>query len=140
MREEKQMPEEGNKDLVRRWVKEAWIGHNPKAIPEFFARDYAVNGEEIGPEGVKRSVEWLMATFGDPSVDIDDLVAEGDKVVMRWTLRGEHVGVFLGVAPTGRTIELRGINVYRMAGGRIAENHEVVDIHGLLRQLGIAPA
>ncbi len=134
------MPEEGNKGMVRRWIEEAWDGQNPDAIGELFAPDYAVNGEAIGPEGVKRSVGWLKATFGNPSLTVEDLVAEGDKVVMRWALRGEHAGEFMGVAPTGRTVELRGINVYRLAGDKIVENHEVVDIYGLLQQLSDAPA
>ena len=133
------MTSEENKSVVRRWAEEVWGGRNPAVIEELFAPDYAVNGEVLGTEGVRHSAEWLRATLGDPELTIEDLVSEGDKVVMRWTMRGEHRGKFLGVAATGRRVLLEGINVYRLAGGKIAENHEVVDLYDLLRQLGAAP-
>ncbi|MDQ3856522.1 MAG: ester cyclase [Chloroflexota bacterium] len=133
------MREEGNKEMVRRWDEEAWGGNDRDVIDHVLAPDYTVNGEAIGAEGVERSVEWLQATFRYPHLTLEDLVAEEDKVVLRWGLHGEHTDAFLGVTPTGRTLEPRGINVYRLAGGRIVENHEVVDIHGLLEQLGTTP-
>lgn len=130
------MTTERNKALVRRWIEQVWAGENLAAIPDLFAPGYAVNGAHVGPEGVRGSVEALRVAFPDAAVTVANLVAEGDRVVLRWTMTGEHRGAFLGVPPTGRRVTLTGINIYRISGGRIAANEEVADIAGLLRQLG----
>ncbi len=132
-------PEHRNKVVVRRFVEEAWNGRNLAVISDLFAPDYSVNGVFVGIEGVKRAVESLRSIFGDASITIADLVAEGDRVVARWALQGEHRGEFMGVAPTGRQVELTGINIYRLAANTITENHEIIDIHGLLSQLVAKP-
>ena len=133
------MTTERNKALVRRWIEEVWGGGNLAAIRDLFAPGYTVNGAHIGPEGVRESVEALRVAFPEAALAIADLVAEGDRVVLRWTLTGEHRGAFLGVPPTGRRVAFAGINIYRIAGGSIAANDEVADIAGLIRQLGSIP-
>ena len=133
------MSTEENKDIARRWVDEVWGKQDLSAIEDLFAPDYAVNGQPLGVEGVRRSVISLRSIFGDPTVEIEDLIAERDKVVMRWTMRGTHQGAFMGVPPTGKRVTLTGINIYRVAGGKIVENHESVDLLGLLEQLGAGP-
>jgi steroid delta-isomerase-like uncharacterized protein len=134
------VPSADNKAIVRRWIEEVWGKRALDAIDDLFAADYAVNGQVIGPEGVRQGVAWLRTTFHDASIRVDDLIAEGDKVVMRWTLEGTHRGAFMGVAPTGKQVRLTGINIYRVVDKRILENHESVDVFGMLRQLGMAVA
>jgi steroid delta-isomerase-like uncharacterized protein len=123
------------KATVRSWI-DAWGHANLDAVDDLFAPDYAVNGNEVTPEGVKQAIVWLHATFGNPVLTVDDIVAEADRVAVRWTLRGSHEGPFNGIAATGKPVTLSGINIYRLAGGKIKENHESVDVYGLLMQLG----
>ena len=67
--------------------------------------------------------------------EVDDLIAEGDKVVVRWRLLGTHKGDFLGIAPTGRAIALKGIAIYRVKDGKLMERWVVSDLHGLLEEI-----
>jgi steroid delta-isomerase-like uncharacterized protein len=124
-----------NTAVIRRWV-EAWHGDNLDVLDELFAPTYAVNGRPIGLEGIKQSVRYLRTVFGDPSLTIEDLVAERDRVVLRWTLRGNHSDTFMDIPPAGNPVTLTGTNIYRLADGKVAENWENVDVYGLLRQLG----
>ena len=79
------------------------------------------------------------AAFADLRVTIEDLVAEGDKVVKRFTLRGTHTGAFEGLPPTGKQIMLDGITIVRLADGKIQEIWEAYDMLGVLQQLGVIP-
>lgn|SRR6476661_8409672 len=121
--------------LMGRWI-QAWTTQDDAEIARLFSPDYAVNGVRIGTEGVARSVRFLHAVFGGASMTVHDLIAAGDRIVLRWTLTGVQQAPFLGVPPTGRQVMLNGTNIYRLADGRIAENWENVDVYGALRQLG----
>jgi predicted ester cyclase len=85
---------------------------------------------------------WAMLLRGLPDLHltIEDLVAEGDKVVMRASVTGTHQGEYMGVQPTGKSIAYNEIFIWRFAGGRIAEMWGVVDIFSQMRQLGVIPA
>lgn len=72
----------------------------------------------------------------DPVWTIDDIIAERDKVVLRWHNTGTHRGTFLGVEATGRSFTFRGIDIYRIREGKMAEHWNVVDAYGFLRQVG----
>ena len=78
----------------------------------------------------------LHAAFSPLDVTVDELVAEGDKVAVRWRLRGVHSGEFMGLAPTGKEVQLSGINIYRLAAGKIVSNHEQADVAEQMRRLG----
>lgn len=121
--------------LIDRWVR-AWNAQDDAEIGRLFSPEYAVNGVPIGPDGVARSVRFLQAVFGDATMTVHDVLAAGDKVAVRWSLTGVHQAPFLGVPPTGQQVTLNGTNIYRLAGGQIAENWENVDVYGALRQLG----
>lgn len=125
----------GTVTIIERWV-QAWNALDGAEIERLFSADYTVNGMRIGAEGVTRSVQFLHAVFGDASMVVHDLLAAGEKVAVRWSLTGVHQAPFLGVPPTGQRVTLNGTNIYRLAGGRIAENWENVDVYGALRQLG----
>jgi predicted ester cyclase len=81
-----------------------------------------------------------IAAFPDMRVPIEDVVAEGDKVAVRWALEATHQGAFLGILPTGKRIRMNGISILRPADGKIAEQWEQSDRMGLLQQLGVIPA
>ena len=81
-----------------------------------------------------------LGTFPDARVTVEDQVAEGDKVVSRWTATGTHTGDLMGTAPTGRSIEIPGITISRFSGGKIAEDWYQSDDLGMMQQLGVIPS
>ena len=76
----------------------------------------------------------------DPHFSIEDMIAEGDRVAVRWTNSGKHVGPFLGAPPTNRPFSIAGIDIYRLEDAKLAEHWHVVDVYGQLIQLGLLPA
>lgn len=86
-----------------------------------------------------RVIEAFRNAFPDLVVTLEDQTAEGDKVVSRYTGRGTRRGEFLGIAPTGREVELSGVTIFRLRGGNIVEGWDFYDGLGLLRQLGAMP-
>lgn len=81
----------------------------------------------------------MRAAFPDVRYEIDDVIAEGDRVVVRWTRVGTHLGPFRGIAPTGRRVTHSGVRIWRFAGGRAVDMWGVEDVHGLLGQVTAAP-
>lgn len=136
---------EHNKALVRRGVEQVWNGANFDAADEIVAHDFVVHasrpGNEIhGSEGAKQYFAMLHQAFPDLKFTIDDHIAEGDRVVTRWSARGTHKGEFQGIPPTGKEVTLSGIDIDRIAGGKIVECWMNLDELGLLQQLGVIPA
>jgi steroid delta-isomerase-like uncharacterized protein len=118
---------EGKVELADVLVAEDFINHNP------------VPGQAPGREGLKAAVNSLRAAFPDLSVNLEDVISQGDKVVLRDTIRGTHQGPFAGVPPTGRTITVSRISVFRVVDGQIKEHWGLVDMLGVLQQLGAIP-
>jgi predicted ester cyclase len=108
--------------------------------PGFLNHDPPLPGAPAGPEGMRQAAAVFRAAFPDWRSDVEQLVAEGDLVVEVFTARGTHRGELLGAAPTGREVVLRGVNIFRLAGGQIVERWGRLDELGLLRQLGLVPA
>ncbi len=133
-----------NVAVARRWTEEALDGGNLAVLDEILAADivYAagVFPELRGRDAVKRALGALLTGFPDARFTVDQVIADGDVVAIRWTGRGTHEAAFLGVAPTGNSVEWTGINVYRIACGRIAEGWSEADGLGILRQVGALPA
>ena len=125
---------EANKTLVRRWI-DAWIANDITILDELFAPNYTVNGVQIGIEGVKKGVQFLHSVLADISAEANETVAEKDKVVIRWTVRGRHTGNFMGIPPTGQELELTGINIYQIVDHRIVANHEQTNISEVIQRL-----
>jgi len=128
-----------NKALVRRFFEEAVDGGDTGLLAKLVASDHvrhASDGDLYGREGVRIDVAEWRAGFPDLNVTVEDLLAERDRVVCRFVLRGTHAGPFLGLAPTGRAVAVSGIGIDRIAGGRLAESWVALDGLGLLRQLG----
>jgi steroid delta-isomerase-like uncharacterized protein len=145
LREEHTVTLEENKALVRRFVQEVWGEGNLDVIDELVAPDFCVYyplmRETVhGPEAFKQVITRIHAGLSDVECVSEDVIAEGDQVVVRWTLRGTHAGEIQGVPPTGKQLALTGIGIYRLADGKIAEERGEEDALGYLRQLGVIPA
>ncbi len=139
------MTTEENKAISRRVGEEIFNGGDLDLADELYAPDYVLHDPSLpedlhGPEGLKRYVAMTRAAFPDARVTVEDQVAEGDKVVDRWTARGTHTGEFMGIPPTGRRIEVSGVTISRFAGGKIAEDWYQGDDLGMMRQLGVIPS
>src|SRR5437588_9512585 len=128
----------GNKALLRRYKTGFLNVRDVDALGEVAAVDYldhaAFPGQVPGLDGLKQRVSILWSAL-DPHWTIDDIVAERDLVVLRWHLVGRHVGPFLGIAPTGKPCVIRGIDMYRVRDGRMAEHWNVVDMYGFWQQV-----
>ncbi len=134
---------EENKAIVRRF-EEVFNEKRVDRADEFVAQDYidhaALPGQAPGLEGAKQKWAMFIAATPDMRVLIEDMVAEGDKVVARWTYEGTHHGELLGIPPTGKRFRTSGISIYRLAKGKVAEVWEEFDRLGMLQQLGVVPA
>jgi steroid delta-isomerase-like uncharacterized protein len=136
---------ERNKALVRRSLEEIYTGGNVAAADEVFAADFVSwdptfpNGVLRGPEGIRSNVERGHASFENWRFDIEDVVAEGDRVVTRVVMRGRSKAEFLGMAPTGGEVEVSGITIHRIADGKIVERWGNWNTIGMLQQLGRLP-
>lgn len=137
------MSTESNKAVVRRYYDEALNAGRVDVLDELAVEDYQENdplpGQGDGRPGLKQRVQIFIEGLA-PNFTIDDVVAEGDRVVVRWTNNGTHVGSFLGIPPTGRSFRIAGIDIHRMENGRLAEHWHVVDQLTMLQQLGLIPS
>ena len=136
--------DQGNGAVARRFFA-AWMGGDPAALDEVVAPDYVFHdpadpATPPGPAGAKAMAAGFRAAFADLRLVEEDYVVGGAQVVYRWRVRGTHRGAFAGVPPTGRAVEFSGIEIVRLAGGRIVEHWDEIDALGLLRQLGAGPA
>ena len=139
------MMSEENKEKVRRFLQEAFNEGNLGVAHELFASNYVLhdpaNPEEVrGPEGIKGFVQMYRSAFPDSHITVEDLIAEGDKVVTRFRARGTHQGELFGVAPSGNQVEVTGITISRFEGGKIAEDWTNSDTLGLMQQIGAVPS
>ena len=92
-----------------------------------------------GPAGYLAIIGMMRGGFPDIQWTLEEIVAEGDKVAARFTMRGTHRGTFFGVPPTGKTISVQAMNIYRLSGGQFVEEHGQPDMLGLLQQIGAVP-
>lgn len=93
-------------------------------------------GGTLGPQGFRDFYSAIRSALPDARYEVDDLIAEDDKVVVRWRLLGTHKGAFGGIAPTGKAITLRGIAIYRLEADKLMERWVVTDLHALLEEIG----
>jgi steroid delta-isomerase-like uncharacterized protein len=133
------MTVEENKDLVYRFVERFWNNGDTSAIGELMAADAIIDSPVRDTGQLKEFNRMMRTAFPDWHSTPEELVAEGDKVVERWTGRGTHRGEFQGIAPTGRRVEVPGVVFYRIAGGKIVEFRGSFDALGMLQQLGAMP-
>jgi predicted ester cyclase len=129
-----------NLSVVRRFHERLWGAADFSAIDDVIEPDAVTHwgDDEAGAvDAIRRDVERYFGAFSDVRTSVDDLVGGGDKVVLRWTTTGTHTGPYGKVEPTGRTITMRGVDIYRLAGGRIVEAWALWDALDVYQQLGI---
>jgi len=131
---------EQNKALIRRFTEE----HDKrKTLPdEMCAPGYTLHFQGNPPmdlKSTKQLVEMMYAAIPDAKHTIEDVIAEGDKVVVRLTIRGTHKGDLMGIAPTGKQVTMSGIDILRISGGKVAEDWFAFDQMGLMQQIGAVP-
>jgi len=125
-----------NKQVVQRIYE---VGINERRLEltaELISPDYVGPQGERGPGGFNENVQSLLAAFPDIRFRIEDLLAEGDRVVVRWAWTGTHTGAFRGIAPTGRSVSTTGIVLYQLRNGQVVRNWLENDRLGVLQQLG----
>jgi steroid delta-isomerase-like uncharacterized protein len=139
------MSAEQNKAVVRQMVEEVFNRGDTSLVDKFLAPDF-VEHEELPPgiprnrEGVKQLTAMFRGAFPDFKATIDDLIAEGDKVVIRQTWSGTHKGEFMGIPPTGKRVSFGVIDIIRVAGDKCVEHWGQMDSMGMMQQLGAVPA
>jgi steroid delta-isomerase-like uncharacterized protein len=136
------MSTEANKTVVRRFTEASNTGSLAmfdELLADAFVDHSAPPGFPNDREGQKQFTMMLRTGFPDASQTIDELIAEGDKVVMRWTGRGTNRGEFMGIPATGKPVTVTGIDIFRLEGGTIVEHWSNWDMMGMMQQLGVAP-
>jgi steroid delta-isomerase-like uncharacterized protein len=126
-REVEEIFNEGKLELVDEYVAEDFVGHSP-AAPE----------DSHGPEGYREYVRAARSAFPDLEVTIEDLIAEDDLVCRRTRFTGTHEGEFMGIEPTGNTVDVSGAVIYRIEDDQVAESWGQNDLMGMMEQLGVA--
>lgn len=133
---------EENKAVVRRCYEQVLNLNRPEVAQEIVASDFVVHGgppgTPSGPRALTGIGERLRAGFDGSTFEIDDLVAEGDRVAVRWTMRGTHTGEYFGIPPTGARVALHAIVIFRVVDGQLAELWPLIDHPGLRRQIEAA--
>jgi steroid delta-isomerase-like uncharacterized protein len=139
------MSTEQNKALIRRLMEEVFNQGDTSLVDELFAPDF-VEHEELPPgiphgiEAVKTLPTVFRNAFPDFQITIDDVIAEGEKVVARSTWSGTHRGEFMGIPPSGKSVSFGVYDTIRIAGGKIVEHWGQMDELSLMQQLGVIPA
>jgi steroid delta-isomerase-like uncharacterized protein len=139
------MSTEQNKTIVRRYWEEVWNQGNLAVVDELIAADFdghpAPSDADFGrgPAGQKQLVGLYRGAFPDMRMTIDDMAADGERVVLRWTARGTNTGEMMGMPATGRPSTVTGIVINRLAAGKIVESWTNFDALGMMQQLGVIP-
>jgi steroid delta-isomerase-like uncharacterized protein len=138
------MSVEQNKALFRRFVEEVFNKGDISAVNELLTPDF-VEREELPPgmprdrEGIKQMTMMFRGAFPDFNVTIDDMIAEGDKLVVRTTWNGTQKGEFMGIPPSGKRVSFGVIDIIRISGGKFVEHWGLMDSSAMMQQLGAVP-
>jgi steroid delta-isomerase-like uncharacterized protein len=136
---------ERNVEVVRSWIDHAWSQGNLTVADDlltdgFVLHDPVASREVVGRDAERALIAGLRASIPDLAFTIDDLVADGDAVTIRWIAEGAHGGDLLGFPSTGRALAVRGVDMYRLEDGRIAESWTFWDLPGMLRAVSAPTA
>lgn len=133
---------EANKAIARRFFEQVWNKGNLDVIDETHAAGYVLHdptGDIQGTEGLRQFVMVYRTAFPDFHVTIEDEIAEGDMVVLRWTVTGTHKAELMGIPPTNKRMKMAGITMGRIASRKIVEAWNSLDALGMMQQLGVIP-
>ena len=131
--------------FMHRWFDEVWNKGNPSAIDEMMAPDAIVHGlgeagrSTTGPEAFKPFQGRLRGAFPDIQVTVEEVIEQGDMIASRWTARMTHQGDDLGIAATGRRVEVTGMSMGRLRDGKLVEGWNNWDTASLMQQIGAEP-
>jgi steroid delta-isomerase-like uncharacterized protein len=130
------MSTEANAAIARRYYEEVWDQGTLAAIDELVAPSIVLNDWAPGLDGLKKVITSTRASFPDLYYTLEDIIAAGDKVVVRFKFHGTHQGTYRGIPPTGKPIAYSGIGIWRLAAGQLVEHWSNIDLYGLMQQLG----
>jgi steroid delta-isomerase-like uncharacterized protein len=133
---------DSNKNVVRRLFEEVWNKGNQQVADELFAPTYTHHDSSTpdggrGPDGEKRRATMYRNAFPDIRFNVEDLIAEGENVIARWSCNGTHKGELNGIAPTNKHFTITGISIARFTSGKMSEGWVSWDALGMMQQLGI---
>lgn len=127
-----------NKALIRRYF-ESWNANDVDALDDIIAVNAidhtAYDGQQAGREGYRDFYRTWHSAFPGFQAEIEDMIAEGDRVATRWTFRGRHLGVYNGIAPTGRDVVIVAVSNHRIEHGLVTDEWYIADHHEFMRQL-----
>ena len=132
-----------NKTVVSSFIEEVINQGRLERADELVVADFVeldpLPGQQPGREGLKEVIAQMRAAFPDIHWVLDEMVAEGEKVVSRFTWSGTHRGTFLGVPATGRSISVKGVVIDRIVEGKMVDSHILMDGLSMMQQLGALP-
>ena len=133
---------EKNMALARKVFEDVQSKGNTALIDELVTSDYVGHtpfGDIHGPDGARQFDAMLRKAFPNYQVTVEDQIAQGDRVATRWTCRGTNKGEFQGMPPTGKSMEVSGMTIFRIANGKLVEGWNIPDVYGVLQQIGALP-
>jgi len=126
---------EKNKEIVRGFI-DSYNARKLDLVDNFVSSNYIDHEKNIGREGLKQLIAMGINAFPDWYETVEDIIAEGDKVWVLLTYTGTHKGEFMGLAPTGKKIESKAVDIYRIVDGKLAEYWNVTDNLNIFKQVG----
>jgi len=134
---------EENIATVRRLTEEGFVGGKIEVVDDVVAENCVdhdpLPGQGQGREGQRQTCQMVVNGLSDRRTLQDEFLAAGDAVIENWIFQGTHTGEFMGVPPTGKQLQVRGMEIWRLENGKIVERWGVVDTGGVMEQLGPAP-
>ncbi len=136
------MSEAANRELILRHFEEVYNKANFAFVEEAYTEDAVIHDSVLlkippGPGGIRQYVRTYQGPVPDIRFEVTELIADGDTLAAHWTASGTQVGSLLALPSTGRSVELTGVSLYHMEGGKIAEAWVYWDVMGLLKQTGV---
>jgi predicted ester cyclase len=132
-----------NARFIRRFIDECANTGKAELLDQFVDANVVFHpldpGQAPGIQGIKQGFGWFNSVFPGLHLEIDDLISEGPKVVVRWTFTGKQQGEFMGKPGTGQPVTYDGIDIYRISDGKIVEWWRTADTLSMLKQLGVIP-
>jgi len=137
------MSESGNRAVVQRFLEEVINQGRLEQANEIVAEDFVeldpLPGQRQGREGLKEVIGMLRTAFPDMHWVVEEMIAEGEKVVTRFTWTGTQQGTFMGIPATGRNVVVKGVVIDRIVGGMMTDSRILMDTMGMMQQLGVIP-
>jgi steroid delta-isomerase-like uncharacterized protein len=136
------------KHIIQTFVEELWNARRLEVADQIFSEDcvthqlrsgFVVEAAHRGPKEIKEHVSGWLMSFPDLHFNIEQMIADSDRVVSHLVMEGTHQGTWIGISPTGKRIQIRMITIHRIAKGKIAEDWVLVETLGLFQQLGAVP-